>query len=141
VGHVTATVGEAGIAVLLSVMAGVPLGLGVGSAPRLRASLEPPIDWMRSIPATALFPLMLLFFGLGAQSRIAIATYGSVFPVVMSTMYGAAGGRSRPPATRPSMRAWGPGQDHPCRGMGLAGIDIGRDPARNLGQSGAGGGG
>lgn len=90
-GHVMATVREAGIAVLLSVMAGVPLGLAVGSAPRLRASLEPPIDWMRSIPATALFPLMLLFFGLGAQSRIAIATYGSVFPVVISTMYGAAG--------------------------------------------------
>jgi NitT/TauT family transport system permease protein len=89
--HVLATVGEAGIAVLLSVMVGVPLGLAVGSVPPLRASLEPPIDWMRSIPATALFPLMLLFFGVGAQSRIAIATYGSVFPVVISTMYGAAG--------------------------------------------------
>jgi len=90
-GHVLATVREAGVAVLLSVMVGVPLGLAVGSAPRLRASLEPPIDWMRSIPATALFPLVLLFFGLGAQSRVAIATYGSVFPVVISTMYGAAG--------------------------------------------------
>jgi NitT/TauT family transport system permease protein len=88
--HVLATVRETGIAVLLSVTAGVPLGLVVGSVPRLRTSLEPPIDWMRSIPATALFPLTLLFFGSGAQSRIAIATYGSIFPVVISTMYGAA---------------------------------------------------
>lgn len=87
--HLGATLREAGVAVLFSVVIGVPVGLGVGASFSLRAALEPPIDWLRSVPATALFPVMLLFFGLGAETRIAIATYGSAFPVVIATLYGA----------------------------------------------------
>lgn len=80
------TLASTGIALLL----GVPLGLLLGRSVIGRALFESVIDWLRSIPATALFPAMLLFFGLGRGTRIAIAIYAAVFSVLIPSMFGAA---------------------------------------------------
>lgn len=88
--HAMTTLKETGIAVLLAVLLGSPVGLLIGSYQPLRRALESPVDWLRSIPATALFPVMLLLFGIGSYTRIGIAVYGATFTVLISAMYGAA---------------------------------------------------
>jgi len=54
-----------GIACLI----GIPLGLLMGYSNRIYSSLEFTVEFFRGIPATALFPLFLLLFGIGDNSK------------------------------------------------------------------------
>lgn len=83
------TLREAGISTCIALICGVPLGLLIGRSDFLASLLMSPVDWFRSIPATALFPVFLLLFGIGAETRVAIATYAAVFAVILPTIYGA----------------------------------------------------
>lgn len=73
----------------LSAFIGVPLGLVIGRIPRLADASQPTIDFFRSIPATALFPLFLFAFGLGDPAKIAIVIYACSLIVLVNTAYGA----------------------------------------------------
>lgn len=88
--HIGYTLGQAILATLIALAVGIPLGALLGRNRWARAAMEAPVDWMRSIPATALFPAMMLFLGIGAQTRVALAAWGSLFVVVITVMYGAA---------------------------------------------------
>jgi ABC-type nitrate/sulfonate/bicarbonate transport system permease component len=48
------------------------------------------LSGLYSIPAILLFPLYLLFFGLGPGSKIAIGTTIAFFPIVLNTIAGLA---------------------------------------------------
>jgi NitT/TauT family transport system permease protein len=67
---------------------GVPVGLLIGSAPRVYRSTYPLLDFLRSLPVTALFPLFLLMFGIGDSSKMAMAFAATVFVVILNSAYG-----------------------------------------------------
>ena len=67
---------------------GVPIGIVLGSDPRIYRSLEFPIDFFRSTPATALFPLFLLIFGIGEEAKIGIAAFSAWLVIVFNVAYG-----------------------------------------------------
>jgi NitT/TauT family transport system permease protein len=67
----------------LGCAAGVPIGLLIGSSPWLYRSSFPLLDFLRSLPVTALFPLFLLLFGIGDSSKIAMAFAATVFVVIL----------------------------------------------------------
>ncbi len=46
------------------------------------------IDFFRSLPATAIFPLFLLIFGVNDSSKIAVASFGAVLIILFNTAYG-----------------------------------------------------
>jgi len=73
----------------LSVVIGVPAGLLIGRIPLLARATQPTIDFFRSIPATALFPLFLFAFGLGDTAKVAIVIYACSLIVLVNTAYGA----------------------------------------------------
>jgi NitT/TauT family transport system permease protein len=68
---------------------GVPLGLLIGRMPLLAQATQPTIDFCRSVPSTALFPLFLFFFGLGDTAKIAIVVYACALIILVNTAYGA----------------------------------------------------
>ena len=68
---------------------GIPLGLLVGRIRSLARALNPSIDFVRSIPATALFPLFLFLFGIGDLAKIAIVVYACSLIILVNTAYGA----------------------------------------------------
>lgn len=72
----------------LAVLIGIPLGIGLGWFRRLRATLEPFVVVMYSVPRVALLPLIILWVGIGIESKIAIVFLGAVFPVIISVMTG-----------------------------------------------------
>ena len=72
-----------------AVIIGVPLGLFVGRFKILAQATQPTIDFFRSIPATALFPLFLFFFGVGDKAKVAIVVYACSLIVLVNTAYGA----------------------------------------------------
>jgi NitT/TauT family transport system permease protein len=72
----------------LAVIGGVPLGIVVGASRRLYASVEFLVDFFRSTPATAMFPLFLLIFGLGDFAKIAVAAFAAFLIIFFNTAYG-----------------------------------------------------
>lgn len=75
-------------AIIIGSLIGVPLGLLFGYFKRLYAMFGFVIDFFRSIPATALFPLFMLFFGIGNLSKIALTSWMISLIILVNTAYG-----------------------------------------------------
>jgi ABC-type nitrate/sulfonate/bicarbonate transport system permease component len=74
--------------VLIAVVAGVPVGIVLGAKAAVYRSVEFLIDFFRSTPATAMFPLFLLLFGLGDLAKIAVAAFAAWLVIVFNVAYG-----------------------------------------------------
>lgn len=72
----------------LAIVFGLPLGIVVGSSRRTYRGIEFLIDFFRSTPATALFPLFMIIFGLGDLSKIAVAAFSAFLIVLFNVAYG-----------------------------------------------------
>ncbi|WMS43848.1 ABC transporter permease [Acuticoccus sp. MNP-M23] len=75
-------------AFLFAAIAGVPVGIVLGVNQKVYRSVEFIIDFFRSTPATAMFPLFLLLFGLGDFSKIAVAGFAAWLIVIFNVSYG-----------------------------------------------------
>ena len=67
---------------------GVPVGIVLGSDSRLYGAAEFAIDFFRSTPATAMFPLFLLIFCIGEESKIGVAAFSAWLVIVFNVAYG-----------------------------------------------------
>jgi ABC-type nitrate/sulfonate/bicarbonate transport system permease component len=76
------------IAFSLAVVIAVPLGVILGSMPRVYRACEFVIDFFRSTPASALFPLFLVILGVGEATKIAVAAFGAALLILFNTAYG-----------------------------------------------------
>jgi ABC-type nitrate/sulfonate/bicarbonate transport system permease component len=75
---------------MLSVLVAVPLGLLMGSSPRVRAFLNPIFNSLRPVPSIALIPLMVLWFGIGETAKVFVIFLASFLFVVLNTSAGVA---------------------------------------------------
>ncbi len=66
----------------------IPLGIVLGSSEKLYRSLEFVIDFFRSTPASAMFPLFLVLFGVGDETKISVAAFGAVLVILFNVAYG-----------------------------------------------------
>lgn len=82
------TLYRAFLALTLGVLIGVPLGLLMGYFDNIYYSLEFIVEFFRSTPATALFPLFMLFFGIGDLAKIMLVFWGVLFIIIVHSMYG-----------------------------------------------------
>jgi NitT/TauT family transport system permease protein len=78
----------------LAVLIGIPFAVGVASSRVLNLTLYPILIATQSIPKVAVAPIILVWFGLGMQSKLVIAFLVAFFPIVVDT---AAGIRATPP--------------------------------------------
>ena len=76
------------VSFFVAAVIGIPVGLVIGQSDRLYQILQPFVDFFRSIPGTALFPLFILFFSLGDVSLFATVIFSVVFMMILSSMYG-----------------------------------------------------
>ena len=67
---------------------GIGLGLLMGRYRLAEYMLDPYVYALDATPRVALIPLLLLWFGLGASSKIAIVFLSGLFPVLMNTFSG-----------------------------------------------------
>ncbi len=77
-----------GIALLLSIIIGVLLGILVYWRPRFANSLFNVLNVIETIPALALLVLLLPAFGLGAAPTIAASVLYSILPIARNTYTG-----------------------------------------------------
>jgi ABC-type nitrate/sulfonate/bicarbonate transport system permease component len=71
-----------------AVILGVPLGILMGWYGRLNAVLEPFVNALYATPRIALLPLIMIWFGIGLMSKIAIVFLGAIFPILVNTITG-----------------------------------------------------
>ncbi|MEO1309183.1 MAG: ABC transporter permease subunit [Pseudomonadota bacterium] len=75
-------------AFFIATVLGVPAGIALGANRSVYRCSEFLIDFFRSTPATAMFPLFLLLFGLGDFSKVAVAAFAAWLLIVFNTAYG-----------------------------------------------------
>jgi sulfonate transport system permease protein len=73
--------------VIASVIA-IPLGILLGASEKIYRSLEFVIDFFRSTPASAMFPLFLVLFGVGDETKISVAAFGAALVILFNVAYG-----------------------------------------------------
>jgi ABC-type nitrate/sulfonate/bicarbonate transport system permease component len=74
-----------------SVIIGVGLGLLIGSSHAIRATVEPTLDFIRAVPATAILPLAVVLFGPSTLQKVSVITFGSVWAILLNTIDGVDG--------------------------------------------------
>ncbi|EED70358.1 ABC transporter permease [Comamonas testosteroni] len=86
--HMAASLQRSLAGLILAVVAGVALGLLMGVVRRFEAFVDPLLQLFRQVSALALFPVFLLFFGIGEASKIAIIFWAAFWPVLLNTISG-----------------------------------------------------
>jgi ABC-type nitrate/sulfonate/bicarbonate transport system permease component len=82
------TVYRTAMATAIAAVIGIPLGIILGSSETLYQSLEFVIDFFRSTPASAMFPLFLVLFGVGDETKISVAAFGAILVILFNVAYG-----------------------------------------------------
>jgi NitT/TauT family transport system permease protein len=72
-----------GIAVAIA----VPAGLALGNVRPLRTAAAAVIEFLRPIPAIAWWPLAFVLLEGGPQTKIALAVYAAVWPILFNIVY------------------------------------------------------
>jgi NitT/TauT family transport system permease protein len=86
--HLAISLSRSGKGFGLAVVVGVPLGLVTGWFKTLEELVDPLIQTLRQTPVLALFPVFILFFGIGETSKVAIIFWGTVWPILLNTVSG-----------------------------------------------------
>ncbi len=82
------TVERTTYSILIAAVIAIPLGIFLGSSEKLYRSVEFVIDFFRSTPASAVFPLFLVIFGVGDQTKIFVASFGAALVILFNVSYG-----------------------------------------------------
>lgn len=86
--HVLASLKRSLSGLLIAIAAGTFMGLLIGWFKRVEAIVDPLLQLFRQISAFALFPVFILFLGIGETSKTAIILWASFWPILLNTVNG-----------------------------------------------------
>ncbi len=67
---------------------GLILGLAMGWSRRLRVIMDPFVAATHPVPKIAILPLVMILFGIGESSKVAIVAVSTFFPMLINTVAG-----------------------------------------------------
>jgi NitT/TauT family transport system permease protein/sulfonate transport system permease protein len=86
--HIVASVARASAGFTFGVLVGVVVGVSSARVKWFNALTEPIIHGFRAVPALAIVPIVVLWFGIGEPPKIALIAWGAFFPVWIMTFVG-----------------------------------------------------
>ncbi len=86
--QVLATVERMLLGWVLASLVGIVLGSLIGSSRRARAWIGPSLEFLRPLPASALIPIGIAFFGLSQSMVLAVICFGTLWPMLLATIQG-----------------------------------------------------
>ena len=86
--HVYVTILEVATALLIGGTTGLAVGLALGANPFLAKAVERFLYYLGPTPKIVFFPVMIMWFGVGPESKIAMGTLSCFFPIVLSAAAG-----------------------------------------------------
>jgi ABC-type nitrate/sulfonate/bicarbonate transport system permease component len=72
----------------LASLLGVVVGAAIGSSRSARELLAPLLEFLRPLPASAIIPPAILFFGLSAKMATIVIAFGAIWPVLLASVHG-----------------------------------------------------
>lgn len=73
---------------LVASVLGIVLGALIASWELVRTMMNPLLEFMRPLPASAIIPVAILAFGLSSTMSTAVIAFGSVWPVLLASVQG-----------------------------------------------------
>jgi NitT/TauT family transport system permease protein len=86
--HIQASLYEIGGALALASILGIPLGILWGSRRSWLEIVEPLILYAAVVPKIVIFPVFILFLGIGVHSKLAVGAIAAFFPIALLTIAG-----------------------------------------------------
>ena len=73
---------------LVSCLVGIGLGVLLGLLPIVADAVAPVLEFLRAVPGVALLPAAILLLGIGAETRISLIVFGTMWPILLNTIDG-----------------------------------------------------
>lgn len=73
---------------LLASVLGVALGVVIGLSAQVRTWVQPTLEFIRPLPASAVIPLAISLFGLSPTMVMSVVAFGAMWPVLLATVHG-----------------------------------------------------
>ena len=86
--HLYVTIAEVAAAMAIGGFAGLAVGLALGANPFLSAAFERFLYYLGPTPKIVFLPVMIMWFGVGPESKVAMGTISCFFPIVLSVAAG-----------------------------------------------------
>lgn len=86
--HLAASMGRLIKAYVLAMITAIPLGLLSGYNSKIRALLEPVIEFYRPLPPLAYYTLLVLWMGIGDGSKIMLLFLAGFAPIYIACAAG-----------------------------------------------------
>src|SRR5262245_10845119 len=86
--HLFTTFYEIGVAMAIGGLSGLAVGIALGGSKLMQRAYEPFLYYLGPCPKIIFFPLMIMWFGVGSGSKIAMGAISCFFPIALN----AAGG-------------------------------------------------
>jgi ABC-type nitrate/sulfonate/bicarbonate transport system permease component len=82
------TAGEVGVSMLIGGISGLLVGLILGGSRLLSKAYEPYLYYLGPTPKIIFFPIMIMWFGVGPGSKVAMGAISCFFPIALSAAAG-----------------------------------------------------
>jgi NitT/TauT family transport system permease protein len=89
--HAITTLTEAAIGLVLGTAVGLGLGVAIGVSRTMERMFYPYIVAFQGLPKVAMAPIFIVWFGFGMESKIALVTLVTFFPILVNTWTGIKG--------------------------------------------------
>jgi NitT/TauT family transport system permease protein len=86
--HLGVTAGEIGTGLAVGGLSGLVVGLVLGGNRMLAKAFEPYLYYLGPTPKIIFFPVMIMWFGVGPGSKVAMGAISCFFPIALSTAAG-----------------------------------------------------
>jgi ABC-type nitrate/sulfonate/bicarbonate transport system permease component len=89
-GNILPSLGRVLAGLAIATVIGAPLGIALGRSPLLTSYLNPLLQFARALPVVTMAPVFIVLFKIGTQMEIATIAFGTVWPILLNTIDGAA---------------------------------------------------
>ncbi|MCL5123906.1 MAG: ABC transporter permease [Deltaproteobacteria bacterium] len=86
--HLRASLMRIAMGFPIAMLVAIPLGLLFGWFQGLQRWVEPVFDFIRPLPPITLIPVVILLFGIGDKSKVALVAYACFWPIFLNSSAG-----------------------------------------------------
>lgn len=102
-GDIVVSLGRLAVGFLASLVFSLVVGVVLGLSKSARDYTEPVFEFFRAIPPTVMIPVLLVVSGIGDASKIAVISFGCLWPMLLNTIEGV---RSIDPVLKDTCRVY-----------------------------------
>jgi NitT/TauT family transport system permease protein/taurine transport system permease protein len=85
------TIFEIAMAILIAWSSGIVFGVLAGSVPLIARITAPVLSALIAVPLVVLYPVLIVWLGLGPASKVVFGVVSGIFPIALNTMVGVQG--------------------------------------------------